>query len=182
MAPWLCRRLWWGGAAPHAAGTAGSPQRPVRTGAPGATPVASRSERHRARHTQTHVFSHSSCSEDLKRTAGSWDRASLAKGKKEKRTGETALPCNRLCGFSAGKGARHPPGGVLLRSRSCVAWGSPRSTAAGSARCCGSQGVPGLPPHPSQRSCPRNHRKAVGRGSTTPEHRLGHRNRESKCL
>lgn len=81
----LALLAFWGvGAAPHAASAA--------TGTHGAKHPTSHSDQHPACHIQIHVFSHLSCSKDLKCIEGPWEKASLTKGKKEKHTAEPALP------------------------------------------------------------------------------------------
>lgn len=157
------------------------------TRTPGATLLASHSDQCQACHIQIHVFLHLSCSKDLKCIEGSWERASLTKGKKDKYTEETALPMQQALRLLRWKTSMlsswQSPG---LQSRSCMAWGSLRLTATSKTqRYVGCREMTSLPPHPPQRNLPwgcGTNCKAVGQGSTTPEQRLGHWNRESKCL
>lgn len=94
------------------------------TGTPGATLLASHSDQRRACHIQIHVFLHLSCSKDLKCIEGSWERASLTKGKKDKYTEETALPMQQA---------------LRLLCWSCMAWGSLRLTATSKMHCCSAE-------------------------------------------
>lgn len=73
-----------------------------------------------------------------------------------------------------------------LQSRSSMAWDSLCCTATGKTRCWCSAEVCGLQGDAQPQRFPPwgygTNQEAVGRGSTTPEQRLGHWNRESKCL
>lgn len=111
-------------------------------GRPGATLLAGHRCQHRACPIHIHVFFHLSCSNDLKCIEGSWERASLTKGKEEKCTEETALPMQQaLWLLKSSLPSQQSPG---LWSRSFMAWDSLCCTATGKTRCWCSAEVCGL--------------------------------------
>lgn len=137
---------------------------------------------------EPHGALHLSCRKDLKCIEGSWERASLTTGKKQKQTRRQLCPCNRLCSFSAGK--KHVPlpaeswaaeqelhglvFPVLHRSNTLLL--------SRAVRVAGRYPAP-LPTRP--RETPpglRDQPESCGMRKRKPEQRLGHQGRESKCL
>lgn len=126
-------------------------------------------DQHPAGPTEPHGALHLSCHKDLKCIEGSWGRASLTTGKKEKHTRRQLCPCNRLCGFSAGKKHIPLPAGLGFP---CA---SPVKHAAAQQRCVGCREIPSpLPTRPREtpQGCGTN-RRAVGRGSRDGDTTIG---------
>lgn len=157
---------------------------PAPTGILGAKRPASHSEQHPARHIQVHGFSHLSCRKDLKCIEGPWERASLTKGKKEKHTEEPPLPMQQALRLLRWKTSTFPSRQSWEQEIYGLGFPALVKHAAAQQRYVGCREMPNFPlpaPEKPPRGCG-THCKAVGRGSTTAEQRLGHRNRESKCL